>query len=98
MTKNPLINALVASAYVGLVATFINFVPEHHPAIEAIAPMLFLSLFVFSAAMMAYFVTFQPLLLALSGKVEQGVKLFLQTLGIFALITLCIVAISALLV
>lgn len=98
MTKNPLINALTASAYVGLVATFITFVPEHHPAVEAIAPMLFLSLFVFSAAMMAYFVTFQPLLLALSGKVEQGVKLFLQTLGIFALITLCIVAVSALLV
>lgn len=98
MTKNPLINALAASAYVGLVATFINFVPEHNPAVEAIAPMLFLSLFVFSAAMMAYLVTFQPLLLALSGKTEQGVKLFLQTLGVFALITLCIAAVSVLVV
>lgn len=98
MTNNPFINALAASAYVGLVAIFINVVPEHHPAIEAIAPMLFLSLFVFSAAMMAYLVTFRPLLLALTGKVEQGVKLFLQTLGLFALITVCLVVLSVLLV
>lgn len=98
MTKNPFINALAASMYVGLVATFINFVPEHHPALEAIAPIVFISLFVFSAAIMGYLMVLQPLLLAINGKAEQGVKLFLQTLGVFALITLCIVAISALLV
>jgi len=86
MTRNPLINALAAGAYVALVATFISSVPEHMPIFAVLGPLMFLSLFVFSAALMGYLVVFEPLVLVVEGQPRQGVMLFLKTIGLFAVV------------
>ena len=97
MTKNPFINALAASAYIALIDLFVMSVPDKEPILAAAGPIVFLSLFVFSAAVMGYLFVLQPVLLAIAGKPKEGVTLFLQTLGCFALITLCVVVGFALL-
>jgi hypothetical protein len=95
MTRNPLINALAAAVYVSLVALAIESVPPKVPALAAVGPLLFLSAFVFSAALMAYIVLLQPLLSILEGKTKEGVALFLKTLGCFALVMACVVGVYA---
>ncbi len=89
MTKNPFINALFATAYITIVAS-VMFYGMHfiRPAKSIIIPMAMLSLFTLSAALMCYLFGSQPLQLYLDGKKREGVKLFLQTVGIFAVITL----------
>jgi len=97
MTKHPLINALAASAYIALISLFVMSVPDKQPILAAIGPIIFLSLFVFSAAVMGYLFVLQPILLAIGGKPKEGITLFLQTLGCFALVTIVVVAGYALL-
>lgn len=92
MTTNPFINALVASAYVTLVATIIMSIPPKVPLLAVAGPVIFLSLFVFSAAVMGYLFLLQPLLMILRGETQQGIKLFLRTLGFFALVSAVVVA------
>ena len=92
MTRNPLLNALAASGYVVLVASLIMSVPPRVPFLSVAWPVVFLSTFVVSAALVGYLFLLQPLLLALSGKTQEGIALFLQTLGLFALISLVVVA------
>ncbi len=92
MSKNPFINALAASAYVSLIALGILNVPQKEPVLAALGPLIFLSVFVFSAGLMGYLFCLQPLLLALRGESAQGVALFLKTLLWFALITMLLVA------
>jgi hypothetical protein len=50
-------------------------------------PIVILSLFTLSAAMMGYLFLFQPLQLYLDGKKKVAVNLFLQTFATFAVIT-----------
>ncbi|MDE2071192.1 MAG: hypothetical protein KGI70_00460 [Patescibacteria group bacterium] len=92
MSRNPLINALAASAYVSLVALGIMHVPEKQPMLAALGPLIFLSVFVFSAGLIGYLFCMHPLLFALRGEQRAGIVLFLKTLGFFALITLVLVA------
>ena len=92
MTRNPFINALSASAYIVLVVTILTFVEGYlkRAGASIIAPIAFLSLFTLSAGMMAYLFGFEPLQLFLDGKRKAAVKLFLQTLAVFAGTTLII--------
>lgn len=92
MSKNPIINALSASAYITLVATVINFVSQTHKnkPDTFFAPVAFLSLLTLSAAMMAYLFFYQPLQLLIEGKKKQAVNLFIQTVGVFGAITVVI--------
>jgi len=57
------------------------------PDKSIIVPIAFLSLFTLSAAMMSFIFGSQPLQLYLDGKKKEAVKLFLQTVVIFAGIT-----------
>ena len=93
MDKNPFINALAASGYIGLIVTLIFNSPHFITDSELglMAPMLFLSLFVFSAALMGYFFVYQPLQLLLANKQAEATKLFLSTVFAFAGITIVIV-------
>jgi hypothetical protein len=89
MSKNPFVNALAASGYISLIATAIFNSPTYITDNELgmMAPILFLSLFVFSAAMMGYFFVYQPFLLLIEGDKKGATKLFLTTVFAFAGIT-----------
>jgi hypothetical protein len=85
MTKNPFLNALVALVYIVLVVSGLFYSPifvGDEPNI--LIPISVLSLFVFSAASMAYIFLYQPLQLFLEGEKKKAVDLFLKTLGAFA--------------
>lgn len=94
MTKNPLYNALAASAYIVILVSLMNFASRFQideNIASVIMPIIMLSLFTLSAAVMGYLFCYQPLRLFLEGEKENAVKLFLKTVGIFAAITLIIV-------
>ncbi len=84
-----MINALAAEAYITGVASFMFFAEKYmsEEPDTIFAPIFMLSLFVLSAAVMAYIFCLWPLKLYLDGEKEAGVKLFLQTLMSFAAFT-----------
>ena len=92
MSKNPLINALAAEVYITGVASFMFFAEKYmsEEPDTIFAPIFMLSLFVLSAAVMAYIFCLWPLKLYLDEEKEAGVKLFLQTLMSFAAFTIII--------
>ncbi len=94
MSKNPFINALGAAGYISLLVTFIFNSPKliTDNELGMMAPILFLSLFVISAALMGYFFVYQPVRLLIEGKQAEATKLFLTTLFSFA----CIIATATL--
>ena len=86
MTKNSIYNALLAIAYiVSLVSTAI-LIPKVFggPEESIIYPMLGLSVFVLSVALMAFLFFYQPVVMLLDGKRDEAVTLFLKTVGVFA--------------
>jgi hypothetical protein len=89
MSKNPVINGLSASAYIILVASVMNWGTRMvtHPN-TFIAPIAVISLFTLSAAVMGYLFCYQPIQLYFDGKKKQAVNLFLQTMAVFACITI----------
>ena len=88
MTKNPFINAFSATAYIVIVASVMTLGTKNMKGPDTVvAPIVFLSIFTLSAAVMGYLFVLQPLQLYLDGKKKAGMNLFLQTLGSFALIT-----------
>jgi ABC-type uncharacterized transport system fused permease/ATPase subunit len=89
MTKNPVVNALCASAYIILGVTVMTFVtqPLRNQPDTFFAPIVFLSLLTLSVAVMAFLFFYQPLMLFIEGKKKDAVNLFLKTVGIFAIIT-----------
>ena len=96
MTKNPLINGLSALLYIILVAMTMNYLTQNTKGPDTImAPILVLSMFTLSAAVMGFLFLSQPLQLYLDGKKKNAVTLFVQTLGVFAGITAIIVFLIA---
>lgn len=89
MSRNPVINALGASAYIGLVVSLLNFISRTQGSKPdtAFAPVAFLSLFTLSAVVMAFMFFYQPLLLFIDGKKKEAVNLFVKTVGVFAALT-----------
>ncbi|HET7098986.1 MAG TPA: hypothetical protein VFI61_02020 [Patescibacteria group bacterium] len=94
MTKNPIINAVSASAYITLVATVMSFISktQSNKPDTFFAPVVFISLLTFSVAVMGYLFFYQPLQLFVEGKKKEGLKLFVQTLGVFGAITVIVSA------
>ena len=89
MSKNPLINALSASAYIILVVTIMTFVtqPLRNKPDTFFAPIMVLFMLTLSVSVMAFLFFYQPLLLFIEGKKKEAVNLFVKTVGIFAAIT-----------
>mgnify|MGYP001600032158 CR=1 FL=1 len=89
MTKHPFVNALLASGYISILVTLIFNSPKvvTDNELGMMLPVLMLSLFVLSAALMGYVFLYQPLQLLVEGKKEEATKLFLTTLASFAGIT-----------
>lgn len=88
MTKNPIINALLATAYIALVASIMFYAPKFAGKNETLLiPIAVISLFSLSAAVMGYLFLGTPAQLFLTGKKKEAVNLFLKTIGAFAIIT-----------
>jgi len=89
MSKNPLINALCASAYIIIVVSIMTFVtqPLRNKPDTFFAPIIFLSMLTLSVAIMAFLFFYRPLLLFIEGKKKEAVDLFIKTVGIFAVFT-----------
>ncbi|MCW1949138.1 MAG: hypothetical protein KIH89_001670 [Candidatus Shapirobacteria bacterium] len=91
MTKNPLINAICATLYITLIGLFMFYGTQLFPQKDTIlTPIAMISLFTLSAAIMGYIFLSQPLILFLDGHQKTAVKLFLQTIAAFAIITLIV--------
>jgi hypothetical protein len=92
MKWNPLINAAAASAYIGAVVLFMHFIQSfrHDTPDTLLDGMGIMSLFVFSAAVMAFLFFYQPVLRLLENKRSEAVSYFLKTLGIFGVITIVV--------
>ncbi len=90
MKWNPYINAAAAAAYIGAVALFMQFIESlrHDTPDTLLDGMGILSLFVFSAAVMAFLFFYRPAVLLIERKRAEAVAYFLKTLGIFGAITL----------
>lgn len=88
--KNPIANALFAALYiVGLVHLMqyiIGSVPEGSSE-GILVPISMLALFVLSASVMGYLFIVGPVELYLAGQKAEGVRLFLATVAVFAVLT-----------
>lgn len=95
MSRNPLYNAILALGYICLVASVMFYGMKRVPGPDnsVIIPIAVLSLLTLSTAVMAYLFASQPLQLYLDGKKKEGVRLFIQTLGAFGVITLVVFAV-----
>ena len=91
MTKNPFVNALAAALYIGLVGSVMYYGLSRTNQPSVVFPIAIISLFTLSAAVMGYLFVYSPLQLYLDGETKRAVNLFLQTVGVFAGITLVII-------
>lgn len=98
MRWNPLLNAGAAVAYIGSVVLFLHFLESlrHDTPDTMLDGMGIISLFVFSAAVMAFLFFYQPVLRLIEGKKNEAVSYFLKTLGIFGLITVAMLTLVSL--
>lgn len=89
MTKNPIVNAFSASAYIFLVVTVMTLVtqPLKDKPDTFFAPIVFLSLLTLSVAVMAFLFFYQPLQLFIDGKKKEAVRLFIKTVAVFGVMT-----------
>ncbi|MFZ5534572.1 MAG: hypothetical protein ACOY3M_00200 [Patescibacteria group bacterium] len=88
MSKNPVINALSASAYILFIVSVMSWGTQYAPKEDSfLAPVAVISLFTLSAAVMGYIFCYAPLMLYFDGKKKVAVTLFLQTVGVFGLLT-----------
>ncbi|MBP6979866.1 hypothetical protein KBB41_02375 [Candidatus Curtissbacteria bacterium] len=92
MFKNPVINALTAAGYIGLVVSVLNLLSltQGNKPDTAFAPVVFLSLLTLSVAVMACLFFYQPLQLFIDGKKKEAVSLFVKTVGVFAVFTVLV--------
>ena len=90
MTKNPIVNALSASVYIVLIVCLMTFgmQPLRNKPDTFFSPIVFLSVFTLSAAVMTYLFFYQPVILLIDGKKKDAVNLFVKTVGVFGMITI----------
>ena len=99
MTKNPFLNALAAIAYIALVSSLMFFGTQNaRPEDSVLAPIMIISLFTLSAAVMGYIFLYNPFRLYFDGQKKEALNLFLQTLGTFAVIVAIVMIISFILI
>ncbi|MDQ5962253.1 MAG: hypothetical protein QG653_60 [Patescibacteria group bacterium] len=90
MKINPFFNALGALAYILLVVGIISALQSPNtPDKGILAPVFLLSLFVLSAAVMAFLFFYQPFKLYFDNNKKEAFVYFMKTVGYFA----CYVAI-----
>lgn len=88
MTKNPMINAVSAFLYILGITLFMNWGTKNVAGPDTwIAPLVVISIFTLSAAVMAYIFCLKPVTLYLENKKKEAITLFIQTVLSFGVIT-----------
>ncbi|MDE2020127.1 MAG: hypothetical protein KGJ13_07320 [Patescibacteria group bacterium] len=89
MRWNPLFNAAGAAAYIGGVAALVRFISSFRANTPDtfLDSMAFLSLLVFSAAVMGFLFFYRPVALMIENQKKEALIYFLKTLGFFGVIT-----------
>jgi len=82
--KKPFLYALVAAIYIVFIVLVINAITSILPGKTILIPMVMLSLFVLSAAIMGFSFLYEPLSLYLDGHKQEAVIFFGKIVGIFA--------------
>lgn len=98
MRWNPLLNALAASTYICIVVLFLHFMESvrSNTPDTLLDGLGVISLFVFSASVMAFLFFYRPLLLLIDGKKREALTYFLTTLGAFGAITATVLVLMSL--
>jgi len=92
--RKQFIHAVLAEAYIVLIVLFIqNYVVKADQPGTILVPVVMLSFFVLSAAIMGYLFLGQPVLLSIDGKVNEAVRFFAGTVGFFALFLAVIIGV-----
>lgn len=98
MTKHPFINALLAAGYicglVSLMSLFVDSEVEH--TVPLLIPILMLSLFTLSAAVMSMIFFYEPFRMYFDGQKQEAVTLVAKTVGYFAVFAFVVLAIAVL--
>lgn len=90
--KKPFLHALSASSYIVLIVSLINFFQGGTKEDTILAPIVMLSLLVFSVAFMAFVFFYEPIRMYGEGDKKGALEFFGKTLACFA----CLVVLSAL--
>lgn len=98
MRWNPILNAFAATAYIGAVALLIRYISSfrHDTPDTPLDSMAFLSLLVFSAAVMAFLFFCRPAMFLIENRKQEALTYFFQTLASFGIVTA--IAIAAMIV
>lgn len=90
MTKNPIINALAAAAYIGGLVQLMSLFVDSKVEVVAplLIPMLMIGLFTLSAAVMALIFFYQPFQMYFDGEKKGAITLVLQSIGTFAVVVI----------
>ena len=93
MRWNPFLNAAGATAYIWGIGLLISHIARlHHDTPDnLVGSIAFISLVVFSAAVMGFLFFYRPAMLLVENKRGEAISFFLKTLGTFGLITLLVV-------
>lgn len=94
MTKNPIINALSAVLYICAVVSIMYFGSSLAVHVEKtlLLPIAMLCLFSLSVVVMAFVFFYQPVLMYMEGEKVKAIKLGLQTVGAFGVVTAILLA------
>lgn len=96
MTKNPFINALLAAGYicglVSLMSLFVDSEVEH--VVPMLIPILMVSLFTLSAAVMSIIFFYEPFRMYFDGQRQEAVTLVVKTVGCFAVFALAVLGVA----
>ena len=86
--NSPLLNALLATLYICVIGLVLYWGPQLvGPREGPLVPIVMLSLFVLSAAIMGYFFLSESVQLYLDGQKQEAINFFLKTVALFACIT-----------
>ncbi len=96
IAKYAAVNALSTALYIVLISSFLFYVPRifnFDKADTVFAPILMLSLLVFSASVVGSLIFARPILWCLDGQKKEAVRLLIYTLLTFFILTTIIFAI-----
>lgn len=84
MNKNPFVNAVLAALYIVLIVSIMFRIDPDGREETILMPIVMLSLFVLSAAVMGYLFVYEPLRLHLDNQRKEAVSFFLKMVLTFA--------------
>ena len=95
--KTATINAALMALYVSAISSFLFYIPkifDNTKPDTVLAPIMMLSLLVFSAALVGALIFGKPILCYLDGKKKEAVSFLFYTLGVFLIITIVVMCVA----